>query len=441
VPTTYSRVTVVNGSRRVDLALPAVLPLSDVLPQILRFCAPSETEPAAWTVVPIGGSPIGLDQTLDDAGVVDGDLVELLDRASARNAAYVEDVRDTVEDAVDEAGHSWQPRTSLTFGLGVAAAGLAAAALWPVPRGADVPALLTAILTAAALVAGVRFAAYRGHRASPQVLAVAALLWGGVAGWRAAEQVSWPGPERYAGAGVGLLLAAVAVVVASQLAMPCLGFAIPLAVAGGGLGITAAWPADPLIALRVGGALAILLVGVLPRISLTIGGLASADYQVRRAGLVTHEQLLKLIHRSGSLLTGALAAMAVIALVCSTVLGEADNPWDRWLATLLGAGLLLRSRLFSRIQHAVALRVAGLAALAAEGVWLVRERPQAHAWFGVLAVVVAAALVTLTAIPLSDITRARVKQALNWTEIPAVVALVVVTVGALGVFSWVAGAS
>lgn len=441
MPTTYSRVTVVSGSRRVDLALPAALPLSDVLPQILRFCAPSDTEPAAWTVAPVGGSPIGLDQTLDQAGVIDGDLIELLDRASGRTAAYVEDVRDSVEDAVDEAGHSWQPRTSLAFGLGVAAVGLAAVALWPVPRGPNVPALLTAILVTAALIAGVRFAAYRQHRWMPQLLAVVALLWGGIAGWRAAEQVAWHGPERYAGAGIGVLLAAVAAVLASQSAMPCLGFAVPLAIAGGGLGITVGWPADPMVALRVAGPVAILLVGVLPRTSLTVGGLASADYQVRRAGLVTHEQLLKLIHRSGSLLTGALAAMAVIALACSVLLGQADNLWDRWLAALLGVGLLLRSRLFSRIQHAIALRVAGLAALAAEAVWLIAERPQVHPWFGVLAVAVAAALATLTAIPLSDITRARVKQALNWAEIPVVLALVVLTVGALGVFSWVAGTS
>ncbi len=41
--TSYSRVTVVSGTRRVDLALPSALPVADVVPQVLRFCAPLRT--------------------------------------------------------------------------------------------------------------------------------------------------------------------------------------------------------------------------------------------------------------------------------------------------------------------------------------------------------------------------------------------------------------
>ncbi|MGA8115356.1 MAG: type VII secretion integral membrane protein EccD, partial [Actinocatenispora sp.] len=200
VPTAYSRVTVVSGSRRVDLALPSALPLSDVLPQVLRFCAPDETPhtPASWYVARVGGHEIALDQTLDDVGVVDGDLLELLTRTTQPHPAYVEDVRDAVEDAVDDSGRLWQPRTSLAFAFTAVAVGLAALPLLASSRQTGhAGSLVTAIVLAGALVGGTWFATARGFRWPPQLLAGTAVLWGGVAGWLAASWLDWPGPARY----------------------------------------------------------------------------------------------------------------------------------------------------------------------------------------------------------------------------------------------------
>ncbi len=41
--TAYSRVTVVTADRTIDLALPNALPLADVLPQVMRYAAPDNT--------------------------------------------------------------------------------------------------------------------------------------------------------------------------------------------------------------------------------------------------------------------------------------------------------------------------------------------------------------------------------------------------------------
>ncbi|MGH3681075.1 MAG: EsaB/YukD family protein, partial [Natronosporangium sp.] len=136
MPTAYSRVTVVNGDRRVDLALPSALPLSDVLPQLLGYCAPDTRpdRPAGWALARLGGGPLSLTDTLAESGVTDGDILELRTGPETIHPAYVEDVRDVVEDAMDESARPWRPSTTIGFGLATGGVGLALATLLPAAR-------------------------------------------------------------------------------------------------------------------------------------------------------------------------------------------------------------------------------------------------------------------------------------------------------------------
>ena len=104
--TSYSRVTVVSGTRRVDLALPSALPVADVVPQVLRFCAPEESSdgPVEFTLAKIGGQSLSLSQSLGEAGVHDGDVIELRAFSAPSRPAFIEDVRDAIEDSVDTRG-------------------------------------------------------------------------------------------------------------------------------------------------------------------------------------------------------------------------------------------------------------------------------------------------------------------------------------------------
>jgi len=72
--TTYCRVTLVSGTRRVDLAVPGALPLADIMPQLLRHCAPAERpeEPVAWGLGRLGGPAFALTRSLHDEEVGDG---------------------------------------------------------------------------------------------------------------------------------------------------------------------------------------------------------------------------------------------------------------------------------------------------------------------------------------------------------------------------------
>ena len=439
MPTAYSRVTLVNGSRRVDLALPAGLPLGDVMPQLLRFCAPEERpdDPALWTVGRVGGPNLLLAQSLLDAAIGDGEVLELRQTAIAAHTAYVEDVRDAVEDAVDESGRQWRSSTSAQFALVVGSIILGAAALLPAAQRPTEGALtLAAVIAAMSVLAG-WWAAQSGYRQAAQVVIVTGGVWGWLAGFLAGDvaQLSWPASL---GTGaVGALAVAALARALTPLATAHLAAGGLLGAGGALLGAVSVAGWDYLVAVRVDGVLAILAIGVLPRMSLTLGGLASADYRVRNFGLVDAGELANRIRQSTALLYGAIGAVSAIGTAAAIVLTFYGDAWDRGLGTVIGLGLLLRSRAFSRIPHILPLRTAGVAVLVSQGLWLIRGYPQDSVAVAAVAAAVTV-VVGLSAIRLSDVARARLKQVLNLSETFVVIAMIAVVGGALGLYDRVA---
>jgi type VII secretion integral membrane protein EccD len=460
VPTAYSRVTLVNGDRRVDLALPGALPLADVMPQLLHFCAPDERpeQPAAWTLGRVGGPNLSLAQSLRDASVLDGEVLELRSPATVTYPAYVEDVRDAVEDAVDEAGKHWRPATTVAFSLVVSAALAAAAVLLPEARepGSGAALALAVAVAALGVLAGwwaSRTASWagRGREASSEpassgntLIAQAVLgtgvLWGGVAGWltstlgQPAGADGWP--ESLAAALAGALVVALLARVLTTLATALATAVTVLCAAGLPAGLLASTGSGWLDAVRVDAMLAVLVVGVLPRVSLTVGGLASDDFRVRNFGLVTGEQLAARIKQSSALLTGGIAGIAIVGVATGLVLTSSDHGWDRPLGLAIGLALVLRSRVFSRIPHIVPLRVAGIVVLAAQGLRAVREDLPGVSLVAAVAMV-CVVVVAASAVPLSEVARARVRQLLHLAEMGVVVAMVAVAGGALGGYDWI----
>ena len=83
------RVAILADSRLTEIALPADLPLREILPAVERLVVPAVAEdaaisgvsepatPARLSLAPIGGAPFSLDASLGTVGVVDGDLLAL----------------------------------------------------------------------------------------------------------------------------------------------------------------------------------------------------------------------------------------------------------------------------------------------------------------------------------------------------------------------------
>jgi hypothetical protein len=266
------------------------------------------------------------------------------------------------------------------------------------------------------------------------VIAVAC-LWGGLSGWLAG---SWLDDTRLAWltAAAGVLLVTVTIRSITRLAAPHLAAATVLVVAAAAG--TALAQIDPYHAARVLGVVAVITVGALPRASLTIGGLAAADYRVRNAMLLTQETLVDRIRHSSWLLTGALTTLATLAGLAGVVLAYQPALWDWLLAVTIGLGLLLRSRLLSRVAHVLPLRIWGVIVLAAVALRHGTATDILRPWLAVATLVITVVVALVSTIPLSDITHARVKQLLNWFEYVVVIGLMVLAAGALGVYQMVA---
>ncbi len=80
------RVAILADSRLTEMALPAELPLREILPAVQRLVVPTVSNGDAsvatgassqLSLAPIGGAPFSLDASLDTVGVVDGDLLAL----------------------------------------------------------------------------------------------------------------------------------------------------------------------------------------------------------------------------------------------------------------------------------------------------------------------------------------------------------------------------
>jgi type VII secretion integral membrane protein EccD len=440
VSTAYSRVTVVNGARRIDLALPRALPLSDVFPKLLGYCAPEAQpdRPAGWALARLGGADLRLADSLAEAGITDGEVLELRTGPEAVRPAYVEDVRDTVEDTIDAAARPWQSRTTVGFTLAAGGTGLALAALLPAarePRAAGT--VVVAVLVAGLLAVTGWWAQRRGHpRAAPLVLAVAA-LWGGVAGWSAATFPAWPPAAAAGAAGVGAALVAALARALTPAATGHLAGLSVLTAATAGVGVTALAGADPLAGVRVVAVGAVLLVGVLPRVSLAAGGLAGADYRVRQHGQVSSEELARRIATSTAWLSGGMLGTAIAGAGSGALLIAADSAADRSLGAAVGLALVLRSRVFSQVPQILPGRVAGLLVLALAGARVVSDVPALRPGTVPLAAVAMAAAVAVSAVPLSEVARARVRQLLDRAELVAVAVVIVLAAVALGGFGWV----
>lgn len=462
--TSYSRVTVVSGTRRVDLALPSGLPVADVVPQVLRFCAPEESEngePTEFTLARVGGQSLSLSQSLAEAGVHDGDVIELRSFSAEGRAAFIEDVRDAIEDSVDGAGGAWTSQSTVTFTvittcgvlllllveplldlwLRVMRGGPAFASSSTLVEGQRVAsAAVTAVILLGATWIGTRWAA----RWTPYISLTVAALWAFVAGTElTARETSDTTVALTAGVAAAAVIAGAGRFVTRR-ATPLLAATTVALVALLVIMVADEAGADSGDAVRVVAALAVLSIGVMPRLSIAVGGLSSADYRVRNAGRMSSDALTARFQESAGLLLGSVIGVSLVAALIGFWLGlngdqTSQDVWDRVLSLSLAATLLLRSRVFSRIQFMLAPRLAGVLVLLASVIQLAADYEAVDQWLYAAIAAVGAAALGVSILRLSDVTRARTKRILNLVEFIVVVDLVVVTMGAVGLYDYVRG--
>ncbi|MGJ9414324.1 type VII secretion integral membrane protein EccD [Aeromicrobium sp. CF4.19] len=448
VLTAYSRVTVVTAQRTIDLALPSGLPLADVMPQIMRYAAPERGEqvPTSWTLGRLGGPTLPLVQTLEDAGVLDGDVLELRSQQDDVSPALVEDVRDAVEDSVDVAGGVWTTRTTGSFAVLASVALLGAWALAALVAGvvgtASLADLAEPVAAATAVIGLLGATWWAGANVRPvdaQVAAGVAMLWGVLLGRSVGERLELEPVLVLACAALAMALVAGLARLVTATATAHAAFGVVVLLAAATQAVVGVADVSSMQSVRVLPVLGLLVVGILPRVSLSVGGLASADYRVRHVGTLDLAALRFRYRSSNAILVGALVGISAVVVAAGAWLDVSGEPWDRTLALALAAAAVMRSRLFSRTQHVVPLRVAGVAVAALAAVRLVAQDTQWVPYLIPVTVVAAAVAYGLAALSISEITRARVKRTLNIVEFLAIVTLLVLLAGAVGIYDQLGG--
>ena len=179
------RVAVLADSRLTEIALPAELPLREILPAVQRLVVPippdgdagdTDSDGRAATdlgsnvqlsLAPIGGAPFSLDASLDTVGVVDGDLLALQPVPIGPAApGIVEDIADAAMIFSTSRTRPWGTaqiqRGALAASIGVALAATGLAVTYRVATG-ELGGLLAvtaiaAVIALTALLVGTRSA-------------------------------------------------------------------------------------------------------------------------------------------------------------------------------------------------------------------------------------------------------------------------------------------
>ncbi|MEU5666440.1 type VII secretion integral membrane protein EccD [Streptomyces longwoodensis] len=183
------RLTVRAPSVSVDLAVPADVPVADLLPTLLRYVGEEAEESgldhAGWVLQRLGDGPLDEEATLAHSGLVDGDVLYLRPHTEALPEARLDDLVDGMADTAARRLHTWHPGAARALLVGTAVATVLTSLLlvfWPGVSSSVRPAY--AGVTGLLLLAGAATASRAvGERLSAGALGLLVAPCLGVAGW------------------------------------------------------------------------------------------------------------------------------------------------------------------------------------------------------------------------------------------------------------------
>jgi type VII secretion integral membrane protein EccD len=419
------RVTVIGPRKRVDLALPAHVPFTELFPGIalhagLDRAAVAEA-PEGWALQRLAGPPFEPSATPAQAGVADGELLYLRPWSRSLPPAVSDDIADEIAGVHDGPGR-WSPPDARWMALGVAAAALAAAVVILLRSGPPwtTAALAAGLLAALLLVAGTAVSRAGGDTSAGAVLGYAALPFAFTAGLLAplrALPLTHASPvDLLAGFA---LLAAAALIAATAIARGlAVFFGVAVAATFGSAGAALAWLWPGLSAAGAAGLVvtpALALTPLIPAVAFRLARLplpavpASAGDLRDDAFLDGTRPMAAIPDGPGAdvrarafaadrLVTGAVSGLGLLGGGAAIVLGLSREGVAPVLAAALACALLLRSRVFRGRAQRLWLLIPGCGGL----IWLavaVAGTSLRAAGPVLLALVVAAAIGVGAAVP------------------------------------------
>ena len=379
-----SRVTVVTPRSRIDVALPADVPLAMLLPTVLSYAGPEVVDEGAgrggWVLSRFDGQVLDSGRTAAQLRVRDGEVLHL----SARNDAAPELVFDDVVDAVAAVTRArsgrWRTADSRRFALALGAAALVGGLVATLFSGppqltGGLVGLGTALILL--LVATVMSRALADSRAGVLV-GLLALGYAGVGGLLLLggdHRLAELGPPHLLVAATALMLAAVFATIAVADAGPIfLGSAAAAAVLAMGAAICQVFGVGPAGGAAVVVAAAYGLLPALPMYAyrlarLPIPSLPTGPEDVRDdTETVDGPRVMAGADRAHEFLTGAMTTVAAIGAVASVVVALTGGAPGLLFAAVLACVTLLRARPYLNREHRLPALISGTVSLVAVGI-------------------------------------------------------------------------
>ncbi|MGW2014585.1 type VII secretion integral membrane protein EccD [Streptomyces sp. NPDC001927] len=234
------RLTVRAPARTVDLAVPADVPVADLLPTLLRYAGEEGAEleeegleHGGWTLQRLGGRPLEEEGTLETLGVRDGEVLFLRPMREALPDVRLDDLVDGIANVTRDRLHGWSPAAGRRLLIGMTATVLSLGlVLLAWPGGPVTTRIVVAGAAGLLLLAGAASASRAvGDHGAAATLGFLAALHLALAGWLLpGGEIA--GPDAHHVLGARLLAAGAAGAAGAVLALAAAAVTPPFFLAG-----------------------------------------------------------------------------------------------------------------------------------------------------------------------------------------------------------------
>ncbi|MFC8653783.1 type VII secretion integral membrane protein EccD [Streptomyces sp. JL1001] len=377
------RLTVRAPSVTIDLAVPADVPVADLLPTLLRYVGEEAEEAgldhAGWVLQRLGDAPLDEETTLARAGLADGAVLHLRPHTEALPEARLDDLVDGMAETVGRRLHTWHAGAARGLLVGAAVATVATALVMVFRPGvAD-----SATRAACAAVAGVLLLAGAGSasravgdRLSATALGLLVAPCFALVGWvLPGGDLTGPDAARVVGARLlaagaaaagGAVLALAATAVGAPALLATAVVAVASAVSGALMGYTSL---DAAASVALVATVVVLAAGAVAPFAFKLAGMrmpalpSSAGQLQEGIDPYAGDEVAERTELAGRWVTALFAATGTIAAAALAVLAHHPDLPETLTALALALLLLLHSRGLVHIGQRLTLAVPGILGL------------------------------------------------------------------------------
>ncbi|MFG2001008.1 type VII secretion integral membrane protein EccD [Spirillospora sp. NPDC048911] len=385
------RVALVAPGRRVDLSLPADVPLAHMLPTLLqaagRDLANAGLAHSGWVLQRLDQPPFDESMSLGALGVRDGELLYFRPEMAQLPEVVFDDVADVVATGINEHSDRWKPEHTRRFGLVASASLLVSGAVGLAFSGPPWPLISIAAgaIAAVLLVTGVVLSRALSDAGAGAVLGFSALPYAFLSGLVAPARsvdLSDLGSPHILSATATTALAAVIAAFAIMEGLPTyLGVAFAALLGALTSALVEGFGADPTGMAAISASLCLVLTALIPSLAFRLARLPlppvpETAEELRSAQTFDGPTLLRRTKEADRYSTGLVAGVALVSLGAQFFLLTERTWLVTTMSLCISLVLLLRARVFHGRTQRLWLLGSGLTGLALLGVsWGTNSSP------------------------------------------------------------------